>query len=89
MHSCRDGLHVRRLPLALPRRLPPLPLHRRLTPGPALPIEATENEGDPNWLADQLCDLEGGRGGHGSVAHAACLCTWGHVCVTLSGDRLR
>ena len=38
MNPGRDGcLHVRRLPLALPRRLPPLPLPRRLTPSLALP----------------------------------------------------
>ena len=55
MNPDRDGrLHVRRLPLALPRRLPPLPLHRRLTPGQALPIKATETECEDDWLEDKF-----------------------------------
>ena len=54
MHPRRDGLHVRRLPLALPRRIPHLPLHRRLTPGPALQIKATETECEDDWLEDKF-----------------------------------
>ena len=52
----RDGLHVRRLPLALPRRLPHLPLLRRLTPGLTLPSKATKVKTTGSM---HLCDLEG------------------------------